>query len=198
MTGQRRRRGTVPAIAMCLAFAGIILLREAAVRAEPPGANVPAAEGFRGLRWGTTVDDAMRRYADLHLERYALSGGARAPWKVYRRQSEVRDVEGVSFDRVEYWFRGDRLVQVQAILRSSIGPRTLQSMAESAYETIDGRLRNRYGAPAAARTNYVTEFLVIVREDSWNVGGTGFTLRYEGAGAANEDTVTLTMRERGK
>ena len=63
---------------------------------------------------------------------------------------------------------------------------------------MNGRMRNRYGDPSDHRVDYVTEFIVVVREATWIVDRSAITIRYEGAGRTNEDLFTLTMQEKPK
>jgi hypothetical protein len=59
-------------------------------------------------------------------------------------------------------------------------------------------LRNRYGEPSGHKVDYVTEFIVVVREATWIVDHSAITIKYEGVGRTNEDSLTLTMREKPK
>jgi hypothetical protein len=70
--------------------------------------------------------------------------------------------------------------------------------AENAFAKMNGRLRTRYGDPSGHKVDYVTEFIVVVREATWIVGHSAITIKYEGAGRTNEDMFTLTMQEKRK
>ena len=83
-------------------------------------------------------------------------------------------------------------------MNSRIGPRTLVTQAENAFDQMNGRLKIRYGNPSDHKIAYVTEFIVVVREATWNMGRSAITIKYEGVGRTNEDSFTLTMREKPK
>ncbi len=153
-------------------------------------------EGFRGLKWGASLEQASKIYQDLDFEKYVISNSKEEPWKVYVRRAEHGDIENVTFDSIEYWFRGDHFIQVRALLQSRIGPRTLVTRAEDAFDKINGRLRNRYGNPSADKVNYVTEFIVVVKEATWIVDHSAVIIKYEGAGKTNEDLLTLIIQEK--
>lgn len=182
----------------CLAMIGIVLLLEAvglAQKTDPKGRGI---EGFRELKWGTSIEQSSKVYQDLSFERYVVSDGKEEPRKVYVRTVEHGEIENVTFDSIEYWFKGDQFYQVRALLHSRIGPRTLVTRAEDAFEKINGRLRNRYGDPSNRKVNYVTEFIVVVKEATWLVDHSTITIKYEGAGKTDEDSFALTMRETPK
>jgi hypothetical protein len=153
-------------------------------------------EGFRGLRWGTSIEQSSKIYQDLYFEKYVISDGKEEPRKVYVRTVEQGDIENVTFDSIEYWFKGDHFYQVTAVLHSRIGPRTLVTQAENAFDKMNGRLRNRYGDPSGHKVDYVTEFIVVVKEATWIVDHSAISIRYEGVGRSNEDSFTLTMQEK--
>jgi len=179
-----------------LAMIGIALLSETAGLAQRTVQKGSGMEGFRELRWGTSIEQSLKIYQDLSFERYVISGGKEEPWKVYVRKVEDGKIENVTFDSIEYWFKGDHFSQIRAELHSRIGPRTLVTRAENAFDKIHGRLRNRYGDPSDHKVDYVTEYIVVVREATWIVDPSAITIKYEGIGTTNEDLFTLTMREK--
>lgn len=181
-----------------LAMIGIVLLLETVGLAQRTVQKGSGMEGFRELRWGTSIEESLKIYQDLSFEKYVISDGKEEPWKVYVRKGEHRDIENEIFDSIEYWFKGDHFYQVRAELHSRIGPRTLVTRAENAFDKIHGRLRSRYGDPSGHKVDYVTEFIVIVREATWIVDPSVITIKYEGVGRTNEDLLTLTMQEKPK
>jgi len=181
-----------------LSMIGIVLLLETAGLAQRTVQKGSGMEGFRELRWGTSIEQSLEIYQDLSFEKYVISGSKEEPWKVYVRKVEHGEIENVTFDSIEYWFKGDHLYQVRAELHSRIGPRTLVTRAENAFAKMNGRLRNRYGDPTDHKVDYVTEFIVVVREASWIVDHSAIAIKYEGAGRTNEDLLTLTMQEKPK
>jgi len=181
-----------------LAMIGIVLLLETVGLAQRTDQKGRTIEGFRELRWGTSIEQSSKIYQDLHFEKYVISDSKEEPWKVYVRGVEHGEIEDVTFDTIEYWFKGDHFYQVRAVLHSRIGPRTLVTRAENAFDKMNSRLRNRYGNPSGHKVDYVTEFIVVVREATWIVDHSAITLKYEGTGRTNEDVLTMTMQEKRK
>jgi len=181
-----------------LAMIGIVLLLETVGFAQRTVQKGGGIEGFRELRWGTSIEQSLKIYKDLQFEKYVISGSKEEPRKVYVRRAEHGEIEDVVFDSIEYWFKGDHFYQVRAVLHSRIGPRTMVTRAENAFAKMNGRLRNRYGDPSGHKVDYVTEFIVVVREATWNVDPSAITIKYEGVGSTNEDLFTLTMQEKLK
>jgi len=181
-----------------LAMTGFVLLLGTVGLAQKTDQKGRGIEGFRELRWGTSIEQSSKIYQDLSFEKYVISGSKEEPWKVYVRKVEHGEIEDVTFDSIEYWFRGDHFFQVRAELHSRIGPRTMVTRAENAFAKMNGRFRNRYGDPAGHKVDYVTEFIVVVREATWIVDQSTITIKYEGIGRTNEDLLTLTMQEKPK
>jgi len=181
-----------------LAMIGIVLLLETVGLAQRTVQKGGGIEGFRELRWGTSIEQSLKIYQDLYFERYVISDSKEEPRRVYVRRVEHGEIEDVVFDSIEYWFKGDHFYQVRAALHSRIGPRTMVTRAENAFAKMNGRLRNRYGDPSGHKVDYVTEFIVVVKEATWNVDPSAITIKYEGVGSTNEDLFTLTMQEKPK
>ena len=181
-----------------LAMIGIVLLLETVGLAQRAVQKGRGIEGFRELRWGTSIEQSSKIYQDLSFEKYMISDSKEEPWKVYVRRVERGEIENVTFDSIEYWFKGDHFYQIRAVLHSRIGPRTLVTRAEIAFDKMNGRLRNRYGDPSGHKVDYVTEFIVVVREATWIVDHSAITIKYEGAGKTDEDLLTLTIQEKPK
>jgi len=181
-----------------LAMIGIVLLLETVGLAQRTVQKGGGIEGFRELRWGTSIEQSLKIYQDLYFEKYVISDSKEEPRRVYVRRVEHGEIEDVVFDSIEYWFKGDHFYQVRAVLHSRIGPRTMVTRAENAFAKMNGRLRSRYGDPSGHKVDYVTEFIVVVREATWNVDPSAITIKYEGVGSTNEDLFTLTMQEKPK
>jgi hypothetical protein len=181
-----------------LAMVGIVLVLETVALAQRTDQKGRGIEGFRELRWGTSIEQSSKIYPDLSFEKYVVSDGKEEPRKVYVRTVEHGEIENETFDSIEYWFKGEHFYQIRAVLHSRIGPRTLVTRAENAFAKMNGRLRNRYGDPSDHKVDYVTEFIVVVREATWIVDHSAITIKYEGVGRTNEDLLTLTMREKPK
>jgi hypothetical protein len=181
-----------------LAMIGIVLLLGTVGRAQKTDQKGRGIEGFRELRWGTSIEQSSKIYQDLHFDKYVISDSKEEPWKVYVRKVEHGEIENETFDSIEYWFKGDHFYQIRAVLRSRIGPRTMVTRAENAFGKINGRLRDRYGNPSDHKVDYVTVFIAVVKEATWIVDHSAITIKYEGAGKTDEDSLTMTMQEKQK
>jgi hypothetical protein len=159
--------------------------------------DVGTEEGFGNLKWGDTVDQALRIYPDLHFEGYRIVTEKQAPYKEYRRKGASKRVDGVDFDSLEYWFRGDRFYEIRAVLSSRIGPRTLVTEAERSFDILIDRIGRAYGKPKEHNVKYVTEYLEIIKEARWDTRGVAILLRYNGAEKGNVDRLTLEIRKQG-
>ncbi len=54
-------------------------------------------------------------------------------------------------------------------------------------------LVRKYGEPKERRTEYMTEYLVVVKEMRWEVGGVFIHLKYKGPEGENEDQLIFEM-----
>jgi hypothetical protein len=131
--------------------------------------------GFRELAWGTTEAQARASWPDLVFQRYSLPEGEPVPYRIYARENETKEIYGVGFDSVQYWFREGALRRVTAEYRSQVGPRTLESAAGSAFETAASAIRARLGKPVEERRSGTVE---IERVDVWASGGLLVRLSY--------------------
>jgi hypothetical protein len=179
----------------CLVVMCIVFLLVSAGLTQQTVLKGMGVDGFRELKWGTSIEQASMIYKDLGFDRYVISNGNEEPAKVYVRGVDHGEIEEVRFDTIEYWFKEDRFYRIRAVLHSRIGPRTLVTRAENSFDKMNGRFRNRYGDPSAHKVDYVTEFIVVVKEATWIVDHSAITIKYEGAGRANEDRLILTMKE---
>jgi len=152
-----------------------------------------AIEGFGKLTWGISVEQAEKAYPDLHFGAYEIENRKEEPVKIYYRTPSPEKIDGVVFDSVEYGFKGDGFYKVRASLQSKIGPRTLITRAEASWNQMAEYLRRKYGAPRAHKTDYVTDYLVVVKEMRWETGGVFIHLNYKGLGVENEDQLILEM-----
>ena len=195
-----KRPGKLPEIRVSiigfLLMIGIVLLSESVGLAQRTDQKERGNVGFRDLRWGASFEQASKIYQDLSFDKYVISDREEEPRKVYFRKMEHGEIENVSFDSIEYWFKEGHFYQVRAVLRSRIGPRTLVTQAENDFDKISKRLRNRYGNPSHHKVDYITEFIVVVKEATWIVDNSDITIRYEGTAKTDEDVLTLTMKEK--
>jgi len=152
-----------------------------------------AIEGFGKLTWGISVEQAEKTYPDLHFGAYEIENRKEEPAKIYYRTIGPEKIDGVVFDSVEYGFKGDGFYKVRASVQSKIGPRTLITRAEASWNQMAEYLRRKYGAPKAHRTDYVTEYLVIVKDMRWETGGVFIHLNYKGLEGENEDQLIFEM-----
>jgi hypothetical protein len=168
------------------------------VSVQSVAGSIGTGKGFGNLRWGDTVDQALKTYPDLHFTRYRIVDEKEEPFRVYLRGPGSNRVDGVGFDSVEYWFRGGMFYGIQAVLASGIGPRTLVTQAERSYGMLADRIRRAYGKPKEFRVNYVTEYLAVIKEARWERPGMTILLRYNGAAKENVDRLTLDIRKQGE
>jgi len=150
-------------------------------------------EGFGKLTWGVTVEQAEKAYPDLHFGAYEIENRKEEPVKIYYRSASPEKIDGVVFDSVEYVFKGDRFYKVRASLQSKFGPRTMITRAEASWNKMAEYLRRKYGAPKEHKTNYVTVYLVVVKEMHWKTGGVFIHLIYKGLEGENEDQLIFEM-----
>ena len=126
-------------IAISLAALTAACLPSACGNHAGKGNAMVTSGGFRELAWGSTLSEAAVRYPDLAFVGYTLPPGESYPSRIYVRERENRELFGVSFERVEYWFREEpdreaRLRRVTALLHGSVGPRTIRSRCEAAFD----------------------------------------------------------------
>jgi hypothetical protein len=153
-----------------------------------PGGSFPeglflsgtVTEGFKGLRWETSLEEALRAIPDLHFDRYALPASDKTPSKIYYRMNEDGKIGPVTFRRIEYWFRDDSFYKITACLGSHYGPRTLVTDAERDFKELCGELKFQYGEPVRERTGL--GFTDFDRYASWRVGRTIVSLSYKETG----------------
>jgi len=166
--------------------------------AQTASSDVGMGEGFGNLKWGDTVDQALRVYPDLHFEGYRIVTEKQEPSRVYRRKSASKRVDGVDFDSLEYWFLGYRFYEIRAVLSSRIGPRTLVTEAERSFDILIGRIGRAYGKPKEYNVKYVTEYLEVIKEARWNSRGVTILLQYNGAEKEDVDRLTLEIWKQGE
>ena len=150
-------------------------------------------EGFGKLTWGVSVGQAEKAYPDLHFGAYEIENRKEEPVVVYYRSARPEKIDGVVFDSVEYVFKGGGFYKVRASLQSKVGPRTLTTRAEASWNQMAEYLRRKYGAPKEHRTDYVTVYLVVVKEMRWETGGVFIHLNYKGLEGENEDQLIFEM-----
>jgi hypothetical protein len=155
--------------------------------------NGVAIEGFGKLTWGVSVEQAEKAYPDLYFSGYEIVDRKEEPVKIYLRNRDPENIDGVFFDSVEYGFKGDRFYKVRASLQSRFGPRTMITRAEASWNQMAEYLRRKYGAPKENWANYVTEYLVVVKEMRWKTGGVFIHLNYKGLEGENEDQLIFEM-----
>lgn len=174
----------------------VVFLFENVCFAEKSTRRGESIEGFRELKWGVSVEQARNIYKDLYFDQYVLADHKDEPSKVYFRKDENGVIDNVSFDSVEYWFRRNDFYRIRAILHSRFGPRTLVTRAEASWDQMVEYLRREYGEPKENSTRYVTEYLVVVKEMRWEVGGVFLHLNYRGPESADEDQLIFEMGKR--
>ena len=156
-----------------------------------------SAQGFGQLKWGDSLERAMEVYGDLSFGRYAIDDSKEEASKVYVRRTEPGRIDSVAFDSIEYWFRKDRFYKLRAVIHSKIGPRTLVTRAEDAYDRLSTGLSGRYGKPGSVDVRYVTESFAVVKAATWRIDHSSIRLTYEGPRETNDDHLTYEMGRGG-
>lgn len=149
--------------------------------------------GFGKLAWGVSVEQAEKAYPDLYFGDYELVNRREAPEKIYYRKTSPGKIGGVDFETCEYRFKRDAFYKIRASLRSKIGPRTLVTQAEASWGRMAEYLVRKYGEPKERRTEYMTEYLVVVKEMRWDVGDVFIHLNYKGPKEENEDRLIIEI-----
>jgi hypothetical protein len=103
------------------------------------------AKGFRGIPWGTPLEEVRKRFPDLVQETYGTEG--EADHFVRDRSSEEPRIDGVRFDRIEYHFRKGAFTGIVA---------TIRTKAEGlAFDTLRGKVEARSGKPDSTEAGRV-------------------------------------------
>jgi hypothetical protein len=178
-------------MAITLVLTASCLLAACGGPAGKDGSRVTQRD-FRGLAWGSTPSDAATRYPDLVFVGYTLPPGESEPSRIYVREGEDRRLFGVSFDRIEYWFREEqsretRLHRVTAVLHGRVGPRTLRSRCEAAFDHAAEAIEGIYGRPSEDRQ---AGLLRAGRFMAWHAGSLRIVLSRSGDG---DDGETLLL-----
>jgi hypothetical protein len=170
-----------------------VVLFPGTCRAEAIIESRGSIEGFGKLTWGISAEQAGKAYPDLNFSGYEIENSKEEPIKIYYRNAVPEKFDGVVFDLFEFGFKGDRFYKIRASLQSKIGPRTLVTRAETSWNQLAEYLVRKYGAPKEHSTHYVTEYLVVVKEMRWKIGGVFIHLNYKGPERANEDQLIFEM-----
>ncbi len=189
--GTGYERGLLGAMLLAAAFSCICPARGFAE-------GLTSGRGFGDLKWGDTVEEAMQTCPDLRFEGYRIVREKEAPFQAYARERAVNKVDGVRFDSLEYWFRGNRFLEIRATLQSRIGPRTLLTVAERSYDILAERIRTAYGVPSGRTVKYVSQHLAVIKETTWTTRGVTIRLTYNGADQGDVDRLMLEMGKKGE
>ena len=184
-------RTPVTGLFLIVSISGAILAGSGS--AEAISGKAGSIDGFGKLTWGITVEQAEKAYPDLYFGVYEMVSRKEEPVKIFYRNASPEKIDGVVFESYEYWFQGDRFSRVKASLHSKIGPRTLVTRAEASWDQMVDHLRRKYGEPKEHRADFTTEYLVVVKEMRWEVGGVFIHLKYKGPEGANVDQLIFEM-----
>jgi len=155
-------------------------------------------EGFDRLTWGVSVEQAMGIYPDLYFGNYVLEDNTREPSKIYFRKQETAVIYDVVFDSIQYWFKDNRFCRIKAFIHSRIGPRSLLTRSEEAFDQLKESLTRKYGAPTKYSERYFTDFISVVRDVEWARGDVLVVLTYKGPEGTNEDRLTFELVKGGR
>ncbi len=104
----------------------------------------PVTEGFRDLKWNTSLGEVLKEVPDLYFDHYSLPVADKIPSKICYRKNENRQIGSVTFKEIEYWFKEDTFYKVAAHAYSHLGPRTLVSGAERDFEELRKKISLQY------------------------------------------------------
>jgi len=91
-------------------------------------------EGFRDLKWGTTLEEAIKIYPDLTFNPKA---------EEYFRENEDKKIGDVEVDRIEYSFKDNKFFRV--IARISGTKREEYKRVLSGFMTLKNNIEAKYG-----------------------------------------------------
>jgi len=181
-------------------IAGIVLSLAIADHcfSQPGISKSQVIEGFGKLAWGISVEQALGIYPDLYFGNYVLEDSKREPSRIYFRKQETPVIEDVVFDSIQYWFKDNRFYRIKAVIHSGIGPRSLLTRSEEAFDRLQESLTRKYGAPAIYSEKYFTDFISVVRDVEWTRGDVLVVLKYKGPEGTNEDRLTFELVKGGR
>ncbi|MGE5284868.1 MAG: hypothetical protein ACM3OG_07860 [Actinomycetota bacterium] len=184
------RRPTIRYFAMALIQ---WMLLAGTCRAEAIIMKSGMIEGFGNLTWGIPAEEAEKTVPDLRFGGYEIGNRKEEPVKIFYRSAVPAKIDAVIFDSIDYVFKADRFSLVRGSLRSKIGPRTLTTRAEDSWVQLSEYLVRKFGKPKESRNDYVTEYLVVLKDMRWETGGVFIHLRYRGPEREDEDQLTFEM-----
>ena len=165
---------------------------------QPGISKSQAIEGFEKLTWGVSVEQATGIYRDLYFGNYVLEDKTREPSKIFFRKQETAVIDDVVFDSIQYWFKDNRFYRIKAFIHSRIGPRSLLTRSEEAFDELHESLTRKYGAPAKFSERYFADFISVVRDVEWARGDVLVVLSYKGPEGTNEDRLTFELVKGGR
>jgi hypothetical protein len=155
--------------------------------------SFPAApEGFRGLKWRTGLEEALKLAPDLYFDHYSMPDGDEVPSRIYFRKEEDRKIGNVTFRRIEYWFKEDHFYKMTACFDSHYGPRTLITDAERDFEQLRKEIGVQYGEPREYKIGF--GFNIFDKRATWHVGRTTILLLYKDGIKPNESRLSLEIK----
>jgi len=185
----------IPRYALIIGIVSILMMGEIC-SAQQSIRRGESINGFRGLKWGNSVEEASNLYDDFIFNKYEIVNSKEEPSKIYIRNKEHGVIDNVVFDGIEYWFKNNEFYQIKAILHSRFGPRTLVTSGEEGFEKLVHLYKDRYGEPMKNNVDYINDILSVIKEATWEVGKSTITLRYEGPKDNNEDRLLFEIRRR--
>ncbi len=150
------------------------------------------------MSWGVTVEQSRAIYPDLYFGGYVVEDSKEEPARIYYRRDETAEIDGVRFDSIEYRFRGNRFIEIKAVIRSGIGPRSLITRSEESFHRVQQALIGKYGKPTKYEESYFIDFVIVTRVAEWDRPDATIVLEYKGPERANEDHLVFELREGGR
>jgi len=166
--------------------------------AQPNITKSQVIEGFGKLTWGVSVEQAFSIYHDLYFGKYVVEDVKQEPSKIYYRKDETGRIDDIVFDSIEYGFKDNRFYKIKAVIHSKIGPRTLVTRSEEAFDQLQKSFIRKYGEPAKYHESYFTNFITVMRDVEWDVGDISIALKYKGPEGTNEDQLIFELVKGGR
>ena len=121
-------------------------------------------EGFRELKWGTSIEEAQKIYPDLIFnENRKIDQDKR-----FYRKMEDKKIGDVVVDDIEYVFKGDRFFMVLAKIsgKNSLGN----------FEPLKSSIESKYGQPIEFTKERISGLPGFERKATWILGESKITL----------------------
>ena len=134
--------------------------------------NYPLTEGFRSIKWGTSLDDAKKVYPDLLFVEQIPRADPK--FLYYRRKLEIKTFSGVNWDMIRYVFTNDKkFVAANVEMRLELEDKDKAvTLYDALYQGIFGKYGKPFHTEKTDRERYPFVYASI-----WNMGSESVTLQ---------------------